>query len=139
MLISFCLYSCSTNLKNRKYIKKYPIEISEFKLYLENNYKINLFDNNKESDWILGSTNKTDSIIKQFCAKNRISSITQIEKDVNDFYYNKYGNIVLLYFHDVPVIGNNQRIVFDYTEKGLEFYDKKYSKSKVADRIYIFD
>ncbi len=135
IILFLLLISCASYNKDIRYIKTYPNEITQFKLYLEKYYSLKKIEK-YESIW--GTYKQNDTVISNFCHKNNIISIVKLPGKNSDHYYNKYGNIVTLNFNHIPFIEKNQRIIFDYTEKGLENYDKRFTKSKVAERIYIF-
>ena len=136
ILFAALLFSCASYQKNIKHIRKNPNEIVQFKQYLETKYKL---DSIKEYETIWGNINTTDTVIKKFCSENNILSIVKHPKDEEHYFYNKYGNIVQLYFQHIVFVENNQSIIFDYTENGLENYDPAFARYKVADRIYIFN
>lgn len=136
LVVCVGLNSCNSLRKNIKHIHKNPNEILAFKKYLEKNYQLNSF-NGYETIW--GTYKQTDTIIRKFCSENRIISIVKLPQDKNSHFYEKHGNIVLLYFRSNPVVGRNRVIIFDYTEKGFEAYDAEYKEAEVAEGIYIFD
>jgi hypothetical protein len=115
-------------------IKKRPKEIMEFKKYLEQNYKLSEI----KKDTTIWTLSNNDSIIANFGRSNRINAIIYHRKNSNSNYYQQHGDIIQLTFNNASFIEKNQDVIFDYTEKGLKYYEKDYAKSEIADRIYIF-
>lgn len=135
IILFLLLISCASYNKNIRHIKANPNEITQFKLYLEKYYSLNKFE---KYETIWGTYKQNDTVIFNFCRKNNIISIVKLPGKDSDHYYNQYGNIVSLKFNHIHFFENNQDVIFDYTEKGLENYDKRFTKRKVAERIYIF-
>ena len=134
ILFAFTVASCASYQSNIRHIRKNPAEIIEFKSYLEKNYKINRIDKYQ----MVWARDQDDTIIKNFCLNNNIGSITILPQTENTHYFNKYGKIVELNFNNIYFIEDNESVIFDYTDKGLEFYDADAAKYKIADRIFIF-